>query len=727
MPIKFDSEQKQFHLYTKKFSLVINLFTTRDKNVVPLIRYYGAPLKGLYFYESEMFANGFDTQNTTLPFALPTSGHGDFRPLMLRVRNQDGNDCTLLNFIGYEIISGKPQLEGLPSTYAENDGDCTSLILHLRDIYCGLDAFYCLTVFEEIGALCTSVKYKSYSNHPLTLERYSSVCLDLPSSFDVLHLQGAWARERSVERVPASHLTCKIQSNRGASSHQHNPFVALVSEDANEFTGECYGVNLVYSGSFSIEVDNDSYSRTRLVAGVNEENNFWTLEPGETFQTPEAVCAYSSSGLNEMSNIFHDLYRKHLCRGEYRDKVRPILINNWEATYFNFNEEKLLNIATEGKELGMELFVLDDGWFGKRDNDTSSLGDWYTDMNKLPSGLLSLSNALHDMGMKFGLWFEPEMISPNSDLFRQHSDWVLHAPNHYITTSRTQYILDMSRRDVQDYLIDCISKVLSENKVDYVKWDMNRNFAEIGSLDCSGKTCAIPHRYMLGVYRVMEEVTSAFPNILFEGCSGGGGRFDAGMLYYMPQIWASDNSDAVSRLKIQYGTSMVYPPSSICAHVSAIPNHQTKRQTPLATRGLTAMSGVFGYELDLTNLTPEEKEAIKTQVELNKKLRSIIMHGKLTRLISPFEGDHNLCAWQFTYKEDVLVFAFQILQNANNLSPYMKLKNLEDGLYKDISSEKVFDSQFLENRGLRLPFCRPGQQRDGDFQAALYQFKKIEA
>ncbi|MBC2478280.1 alpha-galactosidase, partial [Clostridium beijerinckii] len=476
-------------------------------------------------------------------------------------------------------------------------------------------------------------KFLNCGKEDLKLQRALSMSIDFNNSnYDFLHLHGAWARERHMERTPLLIGTQSIESRRGSSSHNQNPFIALLSKDATEEHGDVYGFSLVYSGSFLAQAEVDQFETTRISMGINPFDFSWLLKPKESFQTPEVVMVYSSQGLGEMSRTYHRLYRKRLCRGVYRDKTRPILVNNWEATYFDFNAEKIESIGKAAKELGIELFVLDDGWFGKRNGDESSLGDWVVDKNKLPNGLEDLANRINNLDLQFGLWFEPEMVSPDSDLYRAHPDWCLHVPGRYRTQGRNQLVLDLSREDVCDYIIDSLSKILNSVNISYIKWDMNRNMTEIASaLLPPERQRETAHRYMLGLYKIYEKLTTAFPNILFEGCSGGGGRFDAGILYYMPQIWTSDDTDAVERLKIQYGTSIVYPISTMGAHVSAVPNHQVHRNTSLKMRGDVAMLGNFGYELDLTNFNDEEIETVKKQVETYKELRELIQFGDMYR------------------------------------------------------------------------------------------------
>jgi alpha-galactosidase len=540
-------------------------------------------------------------------------------------------------------------------------------------------------------------------------------------SFEMLQLSGAWVRERHVHKRKLVPGLQAVESRRGSSSHMQNPFIALLAEGTTETFGEAYGLSFVYSGSFKAGVEVDQFHTARLFAGINDFDFNWLLKGGESFQTPEAILVYSDEGIGGMSRGYHDLYRTRLCRGEFRDKARPILINNWEATYFNFNADKIEAIATAGQQLGIELFVLDDGWFGKRDSDNSSLGDWFVDRNKLPNGLPDLVQRVKSLNMEFGLWFEPEMISPESELYRNHPDWCLHVEGRRRTQARRQLVLDLSRADVQDYIVTVVSDILSSAPITYVKWDMNRNMTEIGSaLLPAERQRETAHRYMLGLYSVLERITTAFPHILFESCSGGGGRFDPGMLYYMPQTWTSDNTDAVSRLKIQYGTSIVYPVSAMGSHVSAVPNHQVNRITSLSTRGHVALSGNFGYELDLTRFSEEEQVEVKAQVALYKEVRHLVQFGDFYRLLSPFEG--NDTAWMFVAKDKSEAFAVfvTVLQEPNPVLGRFRLQGLDAGKnYVLKGSETVYGGDELMYAGLPKP------QFHGDFSSAVFHFKAV--
>lgn len=494
-----------------------------------------------------------------------------------------------------------------------------------------------------------------------------------------------------------------IESRRGASSHQHNPFFALLDKEATEDYGNVYGFNLVYSGNFIGGAEVDQYKTTRAFIGINHNDFSWKIEPLESFETPETVLIYSDRGLGGLSGIYHKLYRERLCRGHFRDKVRPVLVNNWEATYFDFNEEKLLGLAQTAKELGIELFVLDDGWFGERNGDDSSLGDWFPNRDKLPGGLKGLGEKINDLGLQFGVWLEPEMISVNSELYEKHPDWCIHISYRSRTEGRNQLILDLTRIEICDYLIERISSILWDVSISYVKWDMNRHMTEFYSIGLdSSRQKETAHRYMLGLYYILDVITTRFPDVLFESCSDGGGRFDPGMLYYMPQTWTSDDTDAVERLYIQYGTSLVY--STMGAHVSAVPNHQVGRVTPLKMRGDEAISGNFGYELDLTKLTNEEKVIIKSQIEQYKKLREMIQFGDMYRLISPFEGDN--ASWMIISKDKSKIFVayFKIKATPNPPIQWVKLKGLDcDGKYVDTATGKIYGEDELMNAGLAVP------------------------
>ena len=539
------------------------------------------------------------------------------------------------------------------------------------------------------------------------------------SGCDVIHLKGAWARERHVMRQTQGEGEYRIFSQRGASGHEANPFLALCEKSATEFSGEVWAVSLVYSGSFEALSYVNNTENSRLSIGLNPDVFTWKLEPGETFVSPEAAMVYSPDGLNGMSHAFHRLYSENLMRSKWFERDRPILINNWEATYFNFNEEKILQIARRAKELGVEMLVLDDGWFGKRNTDNCSLGDWVVNPEKLPGGLNGLSDRLHDLGLKFGLWFEPEMISPDSDLYRAHPDWCLHVDGRARVEMRNQLILDLSRKEVQDYIIESVSAVLESARIEYVKWDMNRNMTEpFSGAQTPARQKETQHRYMLGLYRVLEEITARFPEILFESCSGGGGRFDPGMLYYMPQTWTSDDSDAAERMFIQYGTSFVYPPCAMGAHVSAVPNHQTGRTTAMQTRGDVALGGNFGFELDLSQLSDADAETVRRLIEREKQVRTLVRTGEFTRLLSPF--DHPYAAWQFRARDnsEALICAYRLMTRPATPHLLLRVSGLdESAVYMD-DDGNTCSGAALTRYGLWLHL-------PGDFTSKVIHLRRI--
>lgn len=729
MGITYQSEQRLFHLQTPNTSYILQILPSG----VPVHAYWGrkltnTPLEGLLnFQERASFSpNPYPEDRTisfdTLPQEFPAYGTSDFRHPAYQVQLEDGSTITELLYVDHKIVQGKPKLDGLPATYAEKAEEATTLALELKDEKCGLRVVLSYTVFSEHDTIVRSAKLVNAGDETLKILRALSASVDFKHDrYDFLQLSGAWARERDLIRRPLVQGMQAIESRRGSSSHQQNPFIALASPKTDEDQGEIYGFSLVYSGSFIAQAEVDQFRTTRVSMGINPFDFKWSLDVGQSFQTPELVMVFSNEGLGGMSRAYHRLYRTRLCRGTHRDQTRPVLVNNWEATYFDFNADKIESIAKVGQDLGIELFVLDDGWFGSRDSDNSSLGDWKVDRRKLPGGLADLAARVNDLDMQFGLWFEPEMVSPDSDLYRAHPDWCLHVPDRRRTEARQQLILDLSREDVCDYLVESIGSVLRSAPITYVKWDMNRNMSEIGSALLSPEhQRETAHRYMLGLYRVLEEITSAFPHILFESCSGGGGRFDPGMLHYMPQTWTSDNTDAVSRLRIQYGTSLVYPISTMGAHVSAVPNHQVHRMTSLQTRGDVAMSGNFGYELDLTQMSDEEKTEVKRQVQQYKDIRHLVQFGDFYRLRSPFEG--NDTAWMMIAEDRSEAFAayFRVLAEPNAPLDWLRFKGLDpNAQYRLADTDSIYGGDQLMYAGLPLP------RLHGDYQSCVWRFTRV--
>lgn len=727
--IEFDSKRQVFHLHNGNISYI---FSVEE----------GGTLCHLYFgrhvqkYHGELkyprVDRGFSGNlpgsldrtfsRDTLPKEYSGAGEMDYHTPAAVVRRGDGSNALMLKYVGHRIEDGKPQLEGLPAAWVETQDEAQTLTVTLKDEPTGLEYDLLYTIYRNVDIITRSVRVRNAGDEDIFLEKAASLQIDfVDRDFDSICLPGAHANERHPERQKVGYGIQKFGSIRGTSSHQMNPFIALADRTTDEYSGDVYGFAMVYSGNHSFEVEKDQLDQTHLVIGINDYNFSWKLDAGSEFQTPEVLMTYSDQGLNKMSQAFHEIIRERIVRSKFKHADRPILVNNWEATYFDFNEEKLRTIVDEAENLGIEMFVLDDGWFGHRDDDNSSLGDWTVYKKKFPSGLGHFADYVHEKGMKFGLWFEPEMISCDSELYRKHPEYLMQVPGRRPSPSRNQYVLDLTRKEVIDDLFGQISKVLKEGGVDYVKWDMNRHLSDVYSASLpKDRQGEVYHRYVLGLYELMERITSAFPDVLFEGCSGGGGRFDAGFAYYMPQIWTSDNTDAVSRLTIQYGTSLVYPISMTTAHVSAIPNHQTGRKTPFETRGNAAMSAVFGYELDLTKMSQEDKDQVKEQVACYKEIRKLIQYGNFYRLKSPVET--NQAAWMFVSddKRDVCVMTFQVLAFAQPCLTKTKLFGLDPELeYENLETHEIFGGDELMELGFYDPVVHQ------DYTSKMYRFKGI--
>ena len=730
MPIEYNEQNRSFHLSTPDTSYVLQI--VRDGYLAH--RYWGKRIKQFRDSNTLLHVHRPLSPNPDphdgsfsldeLPQEYPGFGRSDLRTPAYQIEQVDGSTTSDLRYVSHTILKGKPTLEKLPAVYTERDDEAETLEITLKDELLEFYVILFYTVIVPWNAIARSVRFINRSNENIRLLRAASMSIDFgDADYDLLHLSGAWAKERTMVTRPLFQGNQSVDSRRGASSPHHNPFIALMRKDANESKGEVYGFNLVYSGNFLANVEVDPYDTARVSIGINPFDFAWLLEPGESFQSPEAIMVFSAEGLGGMSRIYHRLYRSRLCRGKFRDEIRPILVNNWEATYFDFNVEKLEQIAAKGRELGMELFVLDDGWFGKRNDDKSSLGDWFVNRDKLPNGLQDLVERVNKQDMQFGLWFEPEMVSVDSELYRTHPDWCIHVQGRSRTTSRSQLILDFSRTEVCEAVVGQLSRILQSAPITYVKWDMNRHMTEVGSAGLPAeRQRETAHRYILGLYSVMEKLTSAFPDILFESCSSGGGRFDPGILFYMPQTWTSDNSDAISRLKIQYGTSIVYPLSTMGAHISDVPNHQVGRVTPLETRGHVAFAGVFGYELDLTKFTETEQQLVKEQVQFYKDVRELVLRGDLYRLLNPFEG--NETAWMIVSEDrsDVLVIFYRVLAEPNPGFRTLHLQGLDsEAEYTIDDGEQVFGGDELMYTGLRVPF-----NLNGDFQSKLWRLQKVK-
>ena len=657
----------------------------------------------------------------------PSHGSTDFRHPAVQVLQPSGRRITNLVYCSHSVASGKPPLKGLPATYCEQDSEAETLTIRLRDELLNVSVYLNYTLFASHPALARSARIVNEGGLELHLTHAMSLSLDLPDmEYELLHFSGAWGRERHLKVRKLEQGVQSVESLRGHSSHNHNPFVMLRRPGTDEDQGEVLGFSLVYSGNFLAQAEVDTWDTTRITLGINPFGFDWKLEPGQGFQTPEAVAVYSHQGMGAMSRTFHTLYRSRLARGEWRDRPRPILINNWEATYFNFDEDKLVSIAQAAKRDGVELFVLDDGWFGARRSDRAGLGDWIANPELLPQGIPGLAERIEALGMRFGLWFEPEMVNRDSDLYRAHPDWLLQTPGRTPSHGRNQFVLDFSRPEVVDRVHAMMADILSGAKVSYVKWDMNRSITEAYSTalppDRQGE---VFHRYILGVYDLYERLTSAFPHVLFESCASGGGRFDPGMLYYAPQAWTSDDSDAAERLKIQYGTSFCYPVVSMGAHVSAVPNHQVNRATPLSTRANVAYFGTFGYELDLNRLTSEEREQVRAQIAFMKEHRDVIQFGDFYRLLSPFQG--NYTAWMAVSpdRRTALVGWYKTLNEVNGPFRRLRLRGLDPALCYTVDGTSAHYGDELMEVGLvttdsSAGECRDGQRPSRDFDSHIF-------
>lgn len=727
MPIIFNEKARVFKLDTDNTSYAFHI--TNSNNILYL--YYGkyVPETDLTYnlripdgapfvpaVHDAMGPHSFDCA----AIEFPTSGVADFREPCFQVMDKYGMSACECYYKSYNIYKGKKKLNGLPATFANNDGEATSLELFCEDKHSGMEIILQYTVFEKSDIITRSVKVINNGSDAIELRRLLSTCVSLDSmDYDMITLHGCWARERHVQRFPLRFGKQSVDSNRGATSHAHNNFITLCDTGATEDYGSAYGFSLVYSGSFLAMAEVDQYEKTRVVMGINPYDFSWHLETGEEFQAPEVIMTYSSQGLGKMSRNFHDVMRNNLIRGKWADIRRPILINNWEATYFDFNTEKLIDIAREAAKAGIEMLVMDDGWFGRRNDDKSSLGDWFVNEEKIKGGLSYLVSEVNKLGLKFGIWFEPEMISPDSELYKAHPDWCLHIDGRIRTTARSQLVLDFSRKDVRDYIYGRMKAVLSSANIEYVKWDMNRQLTEVGNeILPAFRQREIWHRYVLGVYEMQERLLTDFPDLLLENCAGGGSRFDAGMLYYSPQIWTSDDTDAIERLKIQYGTSMCYPCSCFGAHVSDSPNHCVGRITPFRTRGHVAMVGTFGYELDVTKISDDDKNAIKQQIEEFNKYNPLVRTGDYYRIGNPFDNSR-FDAWQFVAKDksETLLEYVQVLKTPSMFLHRLKLKGLdENSYYRHEESGKVFSGAFLMNNGFDIPSMW------GDFQSYTAHF-----
>ena len=743
MAIQFHEKAREFHLYNKEVSYIMKIMENGQIENL----YYGKRIKDRenFSYLHEEISRPLTSVNVPEPGVLsmeytkqeyPSYGTGDYRSPAFTVLQEDGSRISAFAYVGHNIFNGKKELKPLPATYTESDEEAQTLEIILYDDLIDTELVLSYTIYEAYPVITRNARFTQKGTEKIVLERALSMSVEFGDmDFEMVHLAGAWARERYVKTRKLEMGIQSIQNLHGTgSSAEHNPFLALKRPYTTESQGEVYGFSLVYSGNFLAQTEVTTFDMTRVTMGIHPEGFSWELNQGETFQTPEVVMVYSDQGLNKMSQVYHRLYRTRLMRGYWRDKARPILLNNWEATYFDFNEEKILNIAKKAKEVGVELFVLDDGWFGARNDDYRGLGDWYVNLEKLPDGISGLSRKIEALGLKFGLWVELEMVNKDSDLYRAHPDWIIGAPGRFESHGRHQHVLDFSRKEVVDYIYEMISKVLRESSISYIKWDMNRYMSEPYSRGASAAHQGmVMHKYILGVYDLYTRLTTEFPEILFESCASGGARFDPAMLYFAPQTWTSDDTDASERVKIQYGTSMVYPVVSMGSHVSAVPNHQLLRTTPLETRGNVAYFGTFGYELDLNLLSDEEIEIVKKQITFMKQYRDLIqVEGDFYRLLSPFAG--NDAAWMVVSRDQTEAIAgfYQRLNKINASWLRLRLQGLsEDSLY-EVSRNVLGETKSYQAYGSELMYAgipidrEELNEKGGDFASLLYVLKKIE-
>ena len=711
MGIVYSKSDRTFTIQTKN--------TTYQMQVDPygflLHLYYGKKTDGscmdylLTYYDRGFSGNPFDAGDDrtysmdALPQEYPSYGTGDYRSTALIVENADGSTACDLRYRSHHIFNGKYKIPGLPAVYAD-ETESQTLEIVMEDAVTGVEVTLQYGVLPDYDVITRSEKIVYRGEGKICIRKAQSACLDfVQGKYDLLTFYGRHAMERTMQREPVTHGSHVIGSVRGTSSHQYNPMMILADENTTDQYGNCYAMSFVYSGNFKGETLKDQFGQTRALMGLQDEMFSYPLAEGETFYTPEVLLTFSGSGMNLLSQNLHRCIRQHICRGKYKESVRPVLVNSWEASYFDFDGDTLYELAKEAKYAGIDMLVLDDGWFGKRDDDNSGLGDWFVNEKKLGGTLGDLIKKINDLGVKFGIWVEPEMISEDSDLYREHPDWALTIPGRNPVHARNQLVLDFSRKEVVDHIFDQICKVLDQGNIEYVKWDMNRSLMDVFSRGTEDQG-RVMYDYVLGLYDFLERIVTRYPDLLIEGCSGGGGRFDAGMMYYTPQIWCSDNTDALDRLQIQYGTSFGYPVSAVGSHVSAVPNHQTGRITSLHTRGVVAMAGTFGYELNLGKLSEEEKQEIRLQVEEYRKFAPLIQTGLYYRLSDPAREEY--AAWAFVSEDQKEVLLNVVLQeiHGNMTVNYVKLQGLKcSAIYRDTETGKIYNGAALMEAGIPMP------------------------
>ena len=735
MNISYNEQNRVFKLDTEHTSYCIGIVD--DDNFVGHI-YYGRKLTddNLVYLMRTTEPPFVPSQNNrdrtsfldTFPMEYTGNGLGDYREGTLAVRTMSGHTGVSLSYVSHRIYDGKKELAGLPATFGK-DTECKTLELTCEDQILKLQVILSYSIFADSDAVARSVRIVNCAKEPIYLTKVLSACIDMDNDdYEMITLHGSWARERAIQTRPIMKGKQSVGSVRGESSHQEHPFMAWKKCTTTEESGDIYAMNFVYSGNFLAQIEENPFGSIRAMMGIHPHNFIWKLEPEESFQAPEVICVYSADGIGGMTRCFHDLYRNHLIRGVYKDRRRPILINNWEATYFDFDTEKLLDIARQASELGIEMLVMDDGWFGHRNDDNSSLGDWQVNEKKLKGGLKYLVDEVNKLGMKFGIWLEPEMISPDSDLYRAHPDWAIAIPGRTGSLARNQYVLDLTRKEVRDHVYEMITAVLRSANIEYVKWDMNRQLSDIGSYGLpADRQGELYHRQVLAVYELQDRMTKEFPNLLLENCSGGGARFDAGMLYYSPQIWCSDDADAVERLSIQAGTALIYPLSTMGAHVSDCPNHTVGRVTPFETRGYVALAGTFGYELDVTKIPEADRNMIPEQVAMYHQYNDLIRTGDYYR-IAYYADNHYYDCYEVVAKDksEALITYIQVLNRPNFHSRRVYIPGLDpDAVYVIANardwpeiSQTEYKGDTLHYAGINMPLLR------GDFKGRLMHLQK---
>ena len=738
MNITYNEQNRVFKLDTAHTSYCIGIVD--EENFVGHI-YYGSKLEedNLAYLMRTAEAPFVPSQNNrdrtsfldTFPMEYTGNGLGDYRESTLAVRTMGGHSGVSLSYVSHRIYDGKDELPGLPATFGQK-AECKTLEITCEDQALQLQVILSYSIFADSDAVARSVRIVNQAKEPVYLTKVLSACIDMDQEdYEMITLHGSWARERIIQTRPVMKGKQSVSSVRGESSHQEHPFMAWKKKTTTEESGEIYAMNFVYSGNFLAQIEADQFGSMRAVMGIHPQDFIWKLEPGGSFQAPEVICVYSAEGIGGMTRTFHDLYRNHLIRGEYKDKKRPILINNWEATYFDFDTDKLLRIAKQASALGIEMLVMDDGWFGYRNDDNSSLGDWQVNENKIRGGLKYLVDEVNKLGMKFGIWVEPEMISPDSDLYRAHPDWAIAIPGRTGSLARNQYVLDLTRQEVRDCVYEMIAGVLRSANIEYVKWDMNRQLSDLGSYGLpADRQGELLHRQVLALYEMQDRMTKEFPHLLLENCSGGGARFDAGMLYYSPQIWCSDDADAIERLSIQAGTALIYPLSTMGAHVSDCPNHTVGRVTPFETRGYVALAGTFGYELDVTKIPEEDRNMIPQQTAMYHKYNDLVRTGDYYRIAHYADNRYYDC-YEVVAKDrsEALITYIQVLGRPNFHSRRLHIPGLDPQAVYVIENaqdwpeirQTEYRGDTLHHAGINIPPI------SGDFKGRLMHLVRKQA